>query len=138
MNILLIEDDVMVRQALGHALAVENYRVVLARNRQEALREFESQPSDRPIDIVLLDLNPPDENPWVTVQRLTALQPDLPVIAMTGRLEAHDSASGAQALDALMEKPLDLSVLMVTLDQLTSQPPKLRRHHRPFTDPLIH
>ena len=113
----------MVRQALGQALAIENYRVVAARNQQEALREFRSQPLDQPIDVVLLDLNPREENAWETVQRLTALQPNLPFVAMTARLEEHDSTSIAPALDALMEKPLNLVLLLQTLNDLTSQTP---------------
>jgi DNA-binding response OmpR family regulator len=120
-NILLIEDDGMVRHALGQALTVENYRVVAARNHQEALSEFQSQPADQPIDVVLLDLNPPNENPWETVECLTALQPDLPVVAMTARVEEQVSVSHAISLDALMEKPLDLPLLMATLTQLTSK-----------------
>ena len=127
MNILLIEDDLMVRQALGHALASENYRVVPARNHQEALSEFKSQPADQPIDVVLLDLNPPNENAWETVKRLTSLQPNLPVIAMTARVEEHDFSTSAKAVDALMEKPLDLPLLMDTLSQLTSEPHLLPR-----------
>jgi DNA-binding response OmpR family regulator len=129
-NILLIEDDLMVRQALGHALACENYRVFPARNHQEALSEFQRQPADQPIDVVLLDLNPPNENPWKTVERLTALQPDLPVVAMTARVEEHDFTASALAVDALMEKPLDLPLLMDTLNHLTSQPPILRRRYK--------
>ena len=118
----------MVRQALGQALAVENYRVVPAQNQQEALREFSRQPIDQPIDVVLLDINPRDENAWETVERLTALQPNLPVIAMTARLEEHDSTSIAPALDALMEKPLNLVLLIQTLNNLTSlTPTPLRR-----------
>ena len=120
-NILLIDDDLRVRQALGQALALENYRVVPAQSQREALYEFENQPTDRPIDVVLLDLNPPNEDAWETVQRLTALQPGLPVVAMTTRLEQHDSASDNRGLNALMEKPLDVSALMRTLDQLTSR-----------------
>src|SRR5262249_49358259 len=98
----------MVRQALGQALAVENYRVVPARNQQEALHEFSRQPLDQPIAVVLPDLNPVNENAWETVERLTALQPNLSVVAMTARLEDHDSTSFAPSLDALMEKPLNL------------------------------
>ena len=37
-NILLIDEDLMVRQALGQALAMENYHVVYAANGHEALR----------------------------------------------------------------------------------------------------
>src|SRR5947207_11336450 len=118
----------MVRHALGQALTVENYRVFHARNHQEALNEFQRQPADQPIDIVLLDLNPPNENAWQTVERLNSLQPNLPVIAMTARVEEHDFTSSAHFVDALMEKPLDLPLLMDTLNHLTSQAPILRRY----------
>ena len=112
-NILLIEDDARVRQALGQALAVENYRVVPAANENEALREFDSEE----IDIILLDLNPRHGSAWETVQRLTALRPHLRVVGMIARLEQHDSNLHHHAFDALMEKPLDLLQLIQTLNE---------------------
>jgi len=122
-NILLIDDDLMVRQALGQALAMENYNVVPAANQHEALREV----GQRPIDIVLLDLNPSSENGWETLERLTALQPHLPVVAMTARAEQHQPSSNANGLDVLLEKPLNLTVLLQTLKELASQSPSPRR-----------
>jgi CheY-like chemotaxis protein len=110
----------MVRQALGQVLAVENYRVVCAPNQREALREFNSQPLDQPIDLVLLDLNPRNESAWETVQHLTALQPNVPVVAMTARLEQYDSSCPDLSVDAVVEKPLDIVSLMQTLSDLTS------------------
>src|SRR5262249_18050136 len=101
-----------------------NFRVVPARNQREALHEFQTQPIDQPIDIVLLDLSPREENAWDTVRHLTALQPGLPVVAMTARLEQHHSAASIASLDALMEKPLHLVLLMKPLNHLTSQPPE--------------
>lgn len=136
-NILLIEGDLMVRQALGQALAVENYRVVSARNQHEALREFNSQPIDQPIDVVLLDLNPRNESAWETAERLTALQPDLPVVGMTGRLEEQRCIPIAAILDVLMEKPINLILLMHTLSELTSgteAPPSRRKDFLVGTD----
>lgn len=130
-NILLIDDDLMVRQALRQALTVENYHVVPAANRQEALREF----GDHPIDIVLLDVDPRKENGWETVRRLTTLRPHLLVIGMTARPEQHDSTSGLHAIDALLEKPINLYVLIQTLDQLCSQNPELRG--RGFSQPQL-
>ena len=124
-NILLIDDDLMVRQALEQALSVENYQVVLAANRHEALHEVGQQP----IDVVLLDLNPRNENGWETLQRLNALQPHLPVVAMTARPE-HEPKSRTHAVDALLEKPLSLSVLLQVLNELTSQTPTPLRRTR--------
>src|ERR1051326_3016347 len=92
-NILLIDDDSVVRQSLGQALMVENFRVFCARNQQEALLKFQRQPTDQPFDVILLDLNPRNENAWDTVRHLTAIQPDVAVVAMTARLEQQDRKS---------------------------------------------
>jgi len=124
----------MVRQAIEQVLAVENYRVVSARNQYEALREFSSQSSNEPIDIVLLDLNSCNGSAWETVERLTALRPNLPVVAMTCRGEEHTSGSIALAFDALMQKPLNLILLLRTLNELTQTQLTQRRleNHGPW------
>jgi len=130
----------MVRQALGHVLEVGDYRVVSARNQHEALRQFSSQPLDQPIDVVLLDLNPRNESAWETVDRLVALNPELAVVGMTGRLEEHCSNPTAPVLDALMEKPINLLLLLRTLGELTSetQSPRNRSKARhPFSFSLF-
>lgn len=119
-SILVIDDDEMVRQALGNALESEEYYVVSAANRQEALLRLGKQP----IGIVLLDLNPRNEDGWETLHRLHSIQPGLQVIAVTARSEQHDASSRAPGIEALMEKPLNLSVLMQTLNGLTSQLPQ--------------
>jgi len=116
-NILLVDGDEMVRQALGQALACENYRVVPAANQQEALDEFGKEQ----IHIVLLDLNPGNENAWETVIRLIALRPNLPVIAMTTRLDQHSPTTISHTFHRLMAKPLDLNSLIETLHELTPE-----------------
>ena len=116
----------MVRRAIEQVLAVENYHVVSARDQQEALWEFTRQPVDQRIDIVLLDLNPRNEDALETVRHLTALEPDLPVVAMTARLEQYDSSCPDLSVDAVVEKPLDIVLLMQTLSDLTSPTPNLR------------
>jgi len=121
-NVLLIDDDLMVRQALGQALEVENYHVVPAANRDEAMREI----ARHSIDIILLELNPRGENGREILQDLTTLQPYLPVVAMTARPEHHEANPSAHGVDALLEKPLNLSLLLQTLDRVTSQTPKLQ------------
>ena len=125
-KVLLIDDDLMVRQALGQALAVENYHVVPAANRDEAMREI----TRHAIDIILVDLNPRGENGRETLQYLITLQPYLPVVAMTARPEQHEANPSAHGVDALLEKPLNLSLLLQTLDEVTSQIPKPRSRFR--------
>ena len=114
-NILLVDGDEKVRQALGRALACENYHVVPAANREEALDQFGKEQ----IDVILLDLNPANENDWKTVQWLTAFRPSLPVIAMTTREDQHQHGANSHAFHKLFPKPIDLYSLIETPDGIT-------------------
>ncbi len=112
-NVLLIDDDPTVRESLGQALAFENYQVLPAANTAEALRACHSNQ----VDIALLDLNLADENGWETLERLTSVQPHLAVIVMSARPDQFaESMSGA--VEAFMEKPLDLPTLFRKLAEL--------------------
>jgi DNA-binding NtrC family response regulator len=112
-NILLVDDDPGVREALGEALCCRNYHVVPAACGREAVRELASTP----IDIVLLDLNLGPESGWSTFQELISLQPLLPIIIITGQPHLYEGNEipGARAF---MEKPLDLPVLFEILEEL--------------------
>jgi DNA-binding NtrC family response regulator len=114
-NILVVDDDRAVREALGSVLCMEQFEVVLAANSEEAVREFLRQK----IDVVLLDLNlGREENGWNLFQALTDLCSSLPVVVISGQPDRflHESASGAAAL---FEKPIDLSLLVRTLRRLS-------------------
>jgi two-component system response regulator MprA len=121
-NILLMDEDLPVRQALERALTVENFQVVFAASMHEAEQRF----GETHIDVLLLGLNSRNESGWDTVQRLTALQPLLPVIITTAR-PGHQMSANTLTVDAWMEKPLDLPVLIQTLNELASQTPDDRR-----------
>ena len=121
-NILLVDEDLPVRQALERALTVENFQVVFAASGHEAVQRF----GEYQIDVLLLGLNSRNESGWDTVKRLIALQPLLPVIITTGR-PGHQVSADAPAVDAWMEKPLDLPILIQTINELASQTPDHRR-----------
>ena len=121
-NILLVDEDLPVRQALERALSVENFQVVFAATGHEAIRRF----GEYHIDVLLLGLNSRNDSGWDTVLRLTALKPLLPVIITAAR-PGHPMTERARAVDAWMEKPLNLPVLVQTLNELVSQTPDVRR-----------
>ena len=120
-NILLVDDDIALREALVNALESENYHVVPAANVEEAVREF----LKTPIDVALLDLNLGDECGWDIFQRLMEIRPSLSAIIMSaepGKF-AHPSAPAAKAL---LEKPLNLPVLFNILNRFASAPAESR------------
>jgi DNA-binding NtrC family response regulator len=106
-NILVIDDDRAVREALDRVLRVEQFEVVLAANAEEALREF----LRHKVDAVLLDLNlSHEENGWDTFDALNQLAPSLPILVMSGQPDRFSHAS-AHAAAALLPKPIDFSAL---------------------------
>ena len=110
------------RQALERALTVENFQVIFAACGHEAIRRF----GEYHIDVLLLGLNSRNDSGWDTVLRLTALKPLLPVVITAAR-RGHPTTENARAVDAWMEKPLNLPVLVRTLNELASQTPDVRR-----------
>jgi len=123
-RILLVDDDRSIRESLSKILRAENYEVVLGENGQEAI---EKHGVER-IDLLILDLNADASgvtNVWITLERLVGINPLLPLVLITGR-----SNQGAQAesvgADALMEKPLDVPLLLQTIRELLTEPRESR------------
>src|SRR5437899_9666114 len=115
-RILLVDDERSIRESLSKILRAENYQVVLAENGQEAI---ERHGAER-IDLLLLDLNIPVKNGWATLEWLVEVNPPLPVVIITGRSNQRTLAETAGA-DALMEKPLDVPLLLQTIRELMDE-----------------
>jgi two-component system response regulator MprA len=115
-TVLLVDDDPAVRESLRRVLESEEYEVTLASNGKEALaRVFQVAP-----DLVLLDLNIPAQNGWEVLRRIRGVHPALPVIIITARPNQQDEAAAYRA-NSLMEKPLDLPVLLESIAALIDQ-----------------
>ena len=111
--ILVVDDDLSVRQMVARVLVGEGYGVLSASNGEEALHVA----SCVRIDLVLLDLNLPVKNGWDTFERLTTDDPLLPVIIITAKSNQLFTALGA-GVGGLLEKPLDFPTLLQTIKDL--------------------
>jgi DNA-binding response OmpR family regulator len=120
-RILLVDDDPGVRGSLSDVLVSEGCVVIPAENGQQALALAESAK----LDLVILDLNMPVKNGWDTFERLTSSHPLLPVIIATARPNQLFTALGA-GVGALLEKPMDITTLLHTMEQLLLEPDELR------------
>jgi CheY-like chemotaxis protein len=116
-KILLADDDEEVLAALSAAVASEGYEVVVAKNGREAIEHFR----EGHVDVVLLDLNMPVKGGWEAFERLTTIHPLLQVIVITARPDQYPLAVAA-GVAAFMEKPLDLPLLLRTIDELLLEP----------------
>jgi DNA-binding response OmpR family regulator len=116
-RILVVDDETSIRESLNKILRAENYEVVMAENGQTAIERHGTQR----IDVLILDLNMPVKNGWVTLEWLTQINPLLPVVVITGRSDQSLLAQMAGA-DALMEKPLNVPLLLETIRGWMDEP----------------
>jgi len=120
-RILLVDDDAGVRGSLHDVLVEEGYLVIPANDGQQALELIASSA----IDLVLLDLNMPRKNGWDTFEHLSAGHPLVPVILITARPNQLFAAVGS-GVGALLEKPLDISILLQTITRLLTESDETR------------
>src|SRR5687767_7922317 len=106
-RVLLVDDDRSVLDALGAVMESEGFEVIRAADGHEALARFRQQR----IDIVLLDLNMPVKGGWETLERLTTINPLLPIIIITAQSDAYSTAI-SKGVTTLMQKPLDIPWLL--------------------------
>ena len=121
MKILVVDDDKAVRESINKVLRDAGYEVVLAADGQEAWKHFDPDQ----IGLVLLDLDLPVCGGWETFERITADNPSLPIIVITGHTEQFDVAVQA-GVGAFMEKPLDVPRLLQTMRDLLAEPKDVR------------
>lgn len=120
-RILLVDDERSIRESLSKILRADNYEVLLAQNGQEAIEQHGAER----IDLLILDLNMPVKDGWATLDWLAAVNPLLPVVIITGRSNQRALAETAGA-DVLMEKPLDVPLLLQTTRELMDEPMESR------------
>lgn len=104
--LLVVEDDPDHAMLIAHAV-VDLGEVVMAGDAAAALRLYRER---RP-DVVLLDINLPDEDGFVVLERIRA-ESDVPVVMVTGRGNRADRAKGWElGVDMYMTKPFSLGEL---------------------------
>lgn len=127
-RVLIVDDDSLVRASLAAVLDVEGYEVYGAADGVEAIKiAIAYQP-----DLVLLDLNMPNMDGWTAFMELEDAHPMIPVIVLTARPHQYLNAVRL-GVDAFMEKPLNIPVLLRAIRRLTHESEE--RHARRVTSP---
>ncbi len=121
-DILLADDEASVRKLVARVLESADYRVVAAADGREALARFRAH---RPA-LVLLDLKMPDQDGWQTFEEMRRIDPQVPVVVITAWPNQAEHAA-RRGMDALLEKPLDMRLLLETIQELLEENPQNRR-----------
>jgi two-component system, OmpR family, KDP operon response regulator KdpE len=120
-RILLVDEDEPVRAMIGRVLESAGYQVLGARNAREAMQLIELADPD------LLLIECPQAGAESVLDRLQRREPGVPVIATT-RVPNGCEQWVQRGINALMDKPLDLPLLLDTVSVLLEESErKLRR-----------
>ncbi len=112
-HVLIVEDDLDIRDALSQILEEEGYHVATASNGLEALEQLRKGP--RPL-IILLDLMMPVMNGWQfrAEQRADPALADIPVVVISADNNVQEKARAIGVNDCF-RKPIEISGLLATL-----------------------
>jgi CheY-like chemotaxis protein len=120
-RVLLVEDHAVVREVIGRLLVEFGAAVTAAAGVAEALEAFERE---RP-DVVLSDIEMPDEDGYALIRKLRALPRDrggqTPAAGLTGLSAPEDRARVLQAgFQYYVAKPVDARMLVSVVATLAS------------------
>jgi len=118
-HVLVVDDDITVRQLVREYLAQNDFRVSEAASGAELMGAFRAQV----VDLVLLDLRLHGEDGMQLLRQLRA-ESQLPVIILTGRAEEADRVMGLElGADDYLTKPFSPRELLARIRTV------LRRTH---------
>jgi two-component system OmpR family response regulator len=113
MNLLLVEDDVDLGQAVTEHLEAAGHRVFWCKLIAQARLHADA-------DVALLDLNLPDGDGLTLLRQWRNEGRPLPVIALTARDQVSDRILGLQAgADDYLVKPFDLDELLARIEAVS-------------------
>jgi two-component system, OmpR family, KDP operon response regulator KdpE len=111
-NVLIVDDDPTFRKGLAASLKTSGYAVDLARNGEEALAYIR----ERPVGVVLLDINMAGMSGLEACHRIRALAPQSGIVMLTVRDAENDKVQALEAgADDYITKPFRLRELIARL-----------------------
>jgi DNA-binding NtrC family response regulator len=118
-KVLVIDDEQGIRSLLDTLLSRKGYDVVLADGGRKGLELFRRE---RP-DVVVLDLNMPEMDGIAVLQQVRSLNPDQPVIILTGAgTPEKEQRVHALRVSEFVEKEFSLHRLGDALKRLLRAP----------------
>lgn len=121
-KILVVEDEEVIRMALGDRLASEGYTVEFAADGEEGLRNA----TGGSFDLIVLDIMLPKKNGFDVCRDIRMAGVVIPILMLTARGQVVDKVLGLKiGADDFVTKPFDAMELLARIEAL------LRRSNTP-------
>lgn len=117
-NIAIVEDHEILREELSTTLSREGYSVFTA----DCGDELNKILINTNINIIILDLNLPDEDGLEIIRRVKRALPNIGIITLTGRIRSLDRIAGYQeGADIYITKPSRAEEIIFSVKNLSSR-----------------
>ena len=114
--VLVVDDEPMVEDMINEILARSGCRTVSFTDPLEALCFFEDH--HRIIDLVITDLKMPRIEGSELTRKMAHLYPEIPVVIITGFVNALRERDSSPNVRAVLEKPISRDMLVRTVATL--------------------
>lgn len=114
-RILLVEDEVSLKDAIKMNLEIEGFEVVSASNGTEAIQLFRSQR----FNLIVLDVMMPEMDGYQVCEQIRLTNRDVPILFLTAKDSAQDKIVGLKkGADDYMTKPFNLEEFLLRVQVL--------------------
>lgn len=114
-RLLLVEDDGLISKTLALSLSYRGIEVTPSPTAQDGLNKL----NEEDFDIVILDVNLPDETGYELCRRMRAAGKTIPILMLTARVDEASAVKGIECgADDYVRKPFGLDELTARLNRL--------------------
>jgi signal transduction histidine kinase/CheY-like chemotaxis protein len=115
--VLVVDDEIMVRELAGEVLERAGHRVLLAVDGLDGMRVFEAH--EREVDLVVLDRTMPGRDGLELLADMRQRRPELPAIISSGYADSTGSQKlSTLGIDGILQKPWSPSELVHLVGEL--------------------
>ena len=116
-RVLVIEDELLIRETLYDMLELVDHKVILASNGEEGIRAFK----EGEFDVVFTDLGMPGLSGWDVAKAIKKERSDVPIVMVTGWGVGIDEEKLKQhQIDRVLPKPFDIDEVHTLIRDLTT------------------
>jgi CheY-like chemotaxis protein len=105
-TVLVVDDEVLIRNLLGDTLGALGYITITAESYETAMAQLKAEH----IDVVITDIIMPDESGMKLIKQVKSKYPRIPVLAISGKQVSRHDVLEAGA-DGYLSKPFRIGVV---------------------------
>src|SRR5574344_424001 len=118
MKILVVDDEILIRNVIKEYLINEKYSYVEAKNGEEAIEIVKKH---KDIDLIIMDIMMPEMDGFTASKEIKKIK-DIPIIMLSARKEEYDKLLGFDiGIDDYITKPFSPKELVARIKAVMSR-----------------